>query len=418
VLGVNPFAFGFIGDTDTHNATPGNVDEGGWIGSQGNNDSSPERKIGDSMRNNPGGLAVVWAEENSRDAIFAALRRRETYATSGTRPVVRFFAGALDGVQCGSAEFVAEAYRTGTAMGGELGPVRGAASPRLAVLAARDPGTDEQPGTALQRVQIVKGWVDADNVTHEAVYDVAGEANDAGVDPATCEPVGTGHDELCAVWEDPTFNASQRAFYYARLLENPTCRWSTRVCKAAGVDPFAPDCAAQAAAAGSAFTACCLGESDDAFLSPVIQERAWTSPIWYRPDGIAALRGGIALGTGTDHLDLTVVLGAHAPGLDLARDGLTLTLGGDDEFFRATVPPGALAADGNGGLTWRDDNAAVRVTLPASGEVSIAVTSDSLALASAERVSHPIEVRVASATYRATALRTWLADAGHLAPTE
>ena len=101
-LGVNPFRFGFVGSTDTHDATPGNADERGWAGGQGNNDATPERQIRDSSSNNPGGLAVVWAEENSRDAIFSALRRRETYATSGTRPVVRFFAGGLAGVACGA----------------------------------------------------------------------------------------------------------------------------------------------------------------------------------------------------------------------------------------------------------------------------------------------------------------------------
>src|SRR5206468_12459608 len=122
---------------------------------------------------------------------------------------------------------------------------------------------------------IVKGWVDASGVTHERVFDVAGDPrNGADVDPATCAPRGRGARELCVAWRDPAFNRAERAFYYARVLENPTCRWSTRVCKATGVDPFAADCTTQAAVAGPAFADCCLGAGNDAFLEPVVQERA------------------------------------------------------------------------------------------------------------------------------------------------
>src|SRR5262249_53925648 len=145
-LGANPFRFGFIGSTDTHNGTGGNTDEADWTGGGGNGDSSPARQIGDEVRNNPGGLAVAWAEENSRDAVFAALGRREPYATSGTRPVVRFFAGNLDGVTCGSSDLVHAAYLGGTPMGGEMGPLRGDASPRFVVWAMKDPGTIVNPG--------------------------------------------------------------------------------------------------------------------------------------------------------------------------------------------------------------------------------------------------------------------------------
>lgn len=283
-LGVNPFKLGFVGGTDTHNATGGNTEETNWEGGQGNNDATPALQISSFMRYNPGGLTVVWAEENSRDAIFAALRRRETYATSGTRPVVRFFAGQYDGLACGAPDFIRQAYARGVPMGGDLKPAPGQRGPQFAVWAIKDPGTATAPGTDLQRIQIVKGWVDAGGQTHEQVFDVAGSADTAAtVDPVTCAPVGAGSRELCALWTDPTFDPSERAFFYARVLENPSCRWSTRVCLAAGVDPFAGDCAAQAAAVGADFANCCLSETNDPFMAPTIQERAWTSPIWYRP---------------------------------------------------------------------------------------------------------------------------------------
>jgi hypothetical protein len=140
----------------------------------------------------------------------------------------------------------------------------------------------------------VKGWLDADGQPRERVFDVAGDAQGgASVDPQTCQPTGSGHAELCSVWEDPDFDPSQRAFYYARVLENPTCRWSTLQCLEAGVSPFADDCQAQAAVADAAahergarnqvYRNCCLRESKEPFYSPLIQERAWTSPVWYRP---------------------------------------------------------------------------------------------------------------------------------------
>src|SRR4029453_3592969 len=160
-IGVNPFKFGFVGGTDTHDGNAGDVSERDWPGAQGRNDGSQQAQIRDNLRTNPGGVPVVGAEENSRDAIFSALRRRETYATSGTRPVVRFFGGSLDDVACGEPAVVERAYATGTAMGGELGAVRGTASPRFAVWAIKDPGSATDPGTDLQRIQIIKGWVDA-----------------------------------------------------------------------------------------------------------------------------------------------------------------------------------------------------------------------------------------------------------------
>src|SRR2546426_9219557 len=333
-LGANPFRLGFVGSTDNHDGAAGSVDESGWAGGQGNNDSSPARQIGSNVRNNPGGLAVAWAEENSRDALFAALKRRETYATSGTRPVVRFFGGDLESVTCGSSSFVRDAYASGTPMGGELGAVRGERSPRFAVWAAKDPGTAASPGTDLQRVQIVKGWVDARGRTHERVFDVAGHAeNGAGVDPASCAPRGAGARELCTVWRDPTFRRRERAFYYARVLENPTCRWSTRVCKAAGVDPLSEDCGIDAVLAGPAFANCCLGTGNDPFMDPLVQERAWTSPIWYRPEAIARLGAKVRYGAqpGTDRLALRLALGRVPKDLDPKPNDLELRGSRDDD---------------------------------------------------------------------------------------
>ncbi len=283
-IGVNPFKLGFVGSTDNHNATAGATEENGWQGAAGNNDSSPARQIGLQIRTNPGGLAAVWAEENSRDAIFSALKRRETYATSGTRPLVRFFAGDFAGLGCDAPDLIKQAYARGVPMGGDLPSRKSPESPYFLAWATKDTGTSDAPGADLQRIQIVKGWVDAAGATHEKVFDVAGSADTgAGVDPQTCNPTGTGFRELCAVWTDPAFDPQQRAFYYVRVLENPTCRWSTRVCKSVGVDPFAADCDSQAAAVGGDFANCCLDESNDPFMSPIIQERAWTSPIWYRP---------------------------------------------------------------------------------------------------------------------------------------
>jgi hypothetical protein len=420
-LGVNPFRFGFIGSTDTHNAIPGNTDETAWQGAEAANDATPARKIAGARDNNPGGLAVAWAEENSRDAIFSALRRREVYATSGTRPLVRFFAGDLSDVRCGAADYVSHAYQRGTPMGGELGAVRGAASPRFAVLATKDSGTQANPGTDLQRVQIIKGWLDADGQTHERVYDVAGDPhNGASVDPLTCAPTGSGARELCTVWEDPEFDRSQRAFYYARVVENPVCRWSTVVCKAAGVDPFAGDCAAQAAAAGTAFTDCCLTQDQEAFLSPVVQERAWTSPVWYRPEAIAGVDGSVQYGSGAgaDRLTLQIELGRSPIENGVQVDDLTVAVTDDDDVFRVALPAGTLAQDGTD----------TRFVAPASGDVEsfvverlpngdtlLSLATKPLDLAAADRVDHMVEVAVTIGTQRAVHARLWRAANGRLA---
>jgi hypothetical protein len=292
-LGTNPFVMGFIGSTDTHSAAPGSAEEDNYVGHLGRRDSE-YNNVQDHFYSNPGGHAVVWAQENSRDSIFSALRRKETYATSGTRPLLRFFAGDYGEDLCQQADMITTAYAQGVPMGGEVTLSAAGLAPRFLISARKDAGTLTSPGTDLQRVQVIKGWVDADGVTHEQVYDIdAAVANGAGVDPNSCARVGTGLQQSCQVWQDPAFDAAQSAFYYVRLLENPTCRWSTLQCQAAGVNPFANQCQAQAAdatvlaqangASGDVYGKCCIDPAQQSFYTPVIQERAWSSPIWYRP---------------------------------------------------------------------------------------------------------------------------------------
>jgi hypothetical protein len=418
-LGANPFRFGFIGSTDTHNALAGNTEEPMWEGGEGANDASPARQITGARDSNPGGLAVAWAEENTRDAIFSAFRRREVYATSGTRPVVRFFAGDLDDVRCGAGDFLTRAYESGAPMGGELGAVRGADSPRFAVLAVKDAGTATRPGTDLQRVQIVKGWLTADGQTHERVFDVAGDPNNgASVDPATCATVGSGARELCTVWEDPQFDRSQRAFYYARVLENPVCRWSTVLCKATGVDPFAADCDAQAAAAGAAFADCCLTQDEEAFLSPVVQERAWTSPVWYRPEAIASVDGSVEYGprAGTDRLALRIELGESPIEADEQVHDLTIVVSDDDEIFRVAIPAGTLMPDGDARFSAAPagDIEALSVEHLEGGETLVTVETGALDLSAAQRADHMVEVAVSIGARRSTHTRFWRAGAARL----
>jgi hypothetical protein len=272
-LGVNPYRLGFIGSSDTHNGTPGNVEESTFAGHQGANDASPEALLGagnvgdGGLVNSPGGLVAVWAEQNSRASLFDALRRREVFGTSGTRLAVRVFGGwDLPAQLCASPDLVAAADAHGVPMGGIL-PRRsiGIAAPSFVVAALRDPGTEQRPGAPLQRLQIVKGWIEAGQ-PHQQVYDIAGPIDaTAGVDLETCAPHGDGAGSLCAQWTDPSFDPTQPAFYYVRVLENPTCRWNVWVCNRLAPAERPPACS-------------------DPNATKTIQERAWTSPIWYAPE--------------------------------------------------------------------------------------------------------------------------------------
>lgn len=272
-LGVNPFTLGMIASTDTHNGTPGATQEDDFPGHVGQSDSAPETILsGNSLLNNPGGLMVLWAEQNSRDALFDAMQRRESYATSGTRPELRLFAGlALPENLCGEPDLVAQGYASGVPMGGEIVSHAATPAPRFVVHASQDPGSPGFPGTRLAEIQIVKGWLDNEGVTHERIVSVAGgpPPMDA-VDLLTCTPDGSGMSALCGEWQDADFDPDEYAFYYARILESPSCRWSTHVCRAEGVDCQSPP--------PTGFESCC-----DASVPETIQERATSSPIWLRP---------------------------------------------------------------------------------------------------------------------------------------
>jgi hypothetical protein len=281
-FGVNPFKYGFIGSTDTHSASPGATESEDWHGAFGLNDATPEGRLHSFLtagslndKNataspgiNPGGLAAVWAEENTRESIFDALKRRESFATSGSRIRVRFFGGwnypsNLDK----SHDLVEEGYKNGVPMGGDLPSKPSAAkSPRLIVWAVKDPGSAN-----LQKIQIIKGWAEGDQ-THEVVYDVVcsdglkpdGQThrcadNGAQVNLSDCRySTDKGSAELSTTWADPDFKPADRAFYYVRVLENPTCRWSTYDAQRLKIAPPADG-------------------------PTTVQERAWSSPIWYTP---------------------------------------------------------------------------------------------------------------------------------------
>jgi hypothetical protein len=272
--GVNPYAFGMIGSTDSHTALA-SAEEDNFAGKFSNegpgadrasavvNPGIKESRIG--WQYQAGGLAAVWASSNSREAIFDAMARREVYATTGTRMTVRMFAGWNFTARDLRGDWVKAGYARGVPMGGELKAGKGAPSFMLA--AAKDPA-----GANLDRIQIVKGWIDAAGNAQEKVYDVAwsspgkrriikGRLSPVGdtVDLATATYRNTiGAAALTTVWRDPDFKPGQRAFYYARVLEIPTPRWVAYDMARYKVQP-----------------------PKGARLKD--QERAYTSPIWYSP---------------------------------------------------------------------------------------------------------------------------------------
>lgn len=269
-LGVNPFKLGLIASTDTHNGLAGGVEERSFPGHLGIADADPLRQLSvergqmGNMANGPGGIAGVWAEENSREAIFDALARREVFGTSGPRIEPRFFAAKkLPEDLCERPDRLELADRRGVPMGADLELAADDAGPVFAVFATADPGTPTAPGGDLQRIQVVKGWVDDAGRLHEEVVDVAGGPNGASVDPATCAPTGVGARELCGVWRDPEYDPALGAVYYARVLENPSCRYSAWRCLELPEAERPEGCRHER-------------------IPAVQQERAWTSPIWVR----------------------------------------------------------------------------------------------------------------------------------------
>jgi Protein of unknown function (DUF3604) len=271
----NPFKYGFIGDTDTHNAAASH-EEFNFTGKFAFENNAKERLTGvhgapagqvqQIQEFSSGGLAGVWAPQNTREAIWDAMQRKETFATSGPMIKLRFFGGfdlAADDVN--SADFLRLAYAKGVPMGGDLKPAAGKA-PTFMVMALKDPKSGN-----LDRVQIVKGWLDSAGKQREKIYDVAwsGErkpgangklpAVGTSVDLKTATTTGAiGAAQLAAGWTDPGFKPGERAFYYARVLEIPTPRWNTYDAVRQNMAPLKK-------------------------VPATLQERAWSSPIWYSP---------------------------------------------------------------------------------------------------------------------------------------
>jgi hypothetical protein len=270
-LGANPWKLGFVGGTDNHNGLPGDVVEDNVVGTHGGYDDTAEKRrtaeVGGWISNretSPGAITGVWATRNTRGAVWDAMRARETFATSGTRIRPRFFGGASLGAVTDAAALVKQGYESGVPMGGTLQGL--AKAPTFTVQALKDPD-----GANLDRIQIVKGWVDAKGEAHEKIHDVAwsgGRKPDGkGKLPAVGNTVDLqkatyantiGSAELIGSWTDPAFDPKQYALYYVRVLEIPTPRWTTYDAVKAGL-PLLPD------------------------VPSTVQERAWTSPIWYTP---------------------------------------------------------------------------------------------------------------------------------------
>lgn len=270
-LGVNPYKFGLIGSTDSHNSLSG-VEEYRFFGKLGNQMITEQRPQDRSnfqvWELSAAGLAGVWARENTRQGIFDAFQRKEVYATSGPRIAVRVFGGfTFSSADAQARDIASIGYRRGVPMGGDLTAAPKGQAPAFLVQAVKDPLSGN-----LDRVQMIKGWIDAQGERHEKVFDIAwsgtrragadGKLPSVGstVDAATASYTNSiGATELVVVWKDPQFDPKQRAFYYVRVLEIPTPRQSTYDAVALQIDPATTR------------------------MPLAIQERAWSSPIWYTP---------------------------------------------------------------------------------------------------------------------------------------
>ncbi|WP_439107903.1 DUF3604 domain-containing protein [Congregibacter sp.] len=272
-LAANPYKLGFVGGTDSHNGTPGDVTEATYVGSHGAADGSIERRRNDSIPgwihardSSPGSITGVYAAKNTRGAIYDALRARETFVTSGPRIKPRFFAGANLPIKPRDArQLVERGYADGQPMGSTLTTLSN--PPTFYVHALKDP-----EGANLDRIQVIKGWLDSEGNTQERIYDVAVSDDRAINEEGRCTtPVGNtvevatatyensiGATELLASWTDPDFDPAQPALYYTRTLEIPTPRWTTY--DAARIEQAVLD-----------------------DVPATLQERVWSSPIWYVP---------------------------------------------------------------------------------------------------------------------------------------
>jgi hypothetical protein len=302
-IGSNPYAYGLIASTDNHLALAGGVDEKTFAGGGGAQSLGYGRALPDSAYFSGGGLVGVWAEENSRPAIFSAMQRREVFGTSGPRITPRVYAGwDVPDDLCNSGDVDWDSLSGGAVMGGEITAeeLRGKDEPpTFYVEASWDPGVPDNPGARLERVQMIKGWVREDGETETKVVDVAtADMSEAAETRETCATPSVGSETLCATFTDPEWRADQHAYYYFRVLQVPTCRWTTAQCVAADYDCehgdrdideaccreelglHEPNCLnVDCPLEADAHPECCT----PGVVQPMIRERAWTSPIWIRP---------------------------------------------------------------------------------------------------------------------------------------
>ncbi len=275
-IGVNPYKFGLVGSTDSHTGLA-TAEEDNFFGKHSGKEPHKGRmnklvgNFGDikyyGWEQVSSGYAAVWATDNTREAIWDAMKRKEVYATTGPRMTVRFFGGydfSERDAQLRDPGLIG--YSKGVPMGGDLPQASAGKAPNFLVAALKDPYSGN-----LDRIQVVKGWLDDNGRTHEKVYDVVWSHGREPDSDGKLPPVGNtvdvanatwtntiGASELITVWQDPDFDPSQRAFYYARVIEIPTPRWST-------------------------YDAVRFGEEVPDGVPLTTQERAYTSPIWYTP---------------------------------------------------------------------------------------------------------------------------------------